>query len=64
MTTTERTVTRKWLRRLLTREAEGYRRIAFPKGGSRTITTRDQQNHVLVARGSYAACQRLLERFK
>lgn len=49
------------LKRLLRREMEGYRRIAFPVGGAATIRTRDQQNHALVARGGYAACQRLLE---
>jgi hypothetical protein len=52
------------LRGLLRSEAESYRVIAFPKGGAKTITTRDQQNHALVARGSYAAIRRLLERFK
>lgn len=51
-------------RRALQREAEEYRRIAFPAGGARTITTRDQQNHALVARGSYFAIQRLLERLE
>lgn len=45
----------------LQREAEGYRRIAFPAGGAKTIRTRDQQNHALVARGSYLAIQRLLD---
>lgn len=49
------------LKRLLRNHAEGYRQIAFPKGGAATIRTRDQQNHALVARGSYAACRRLLE---
>lgn len=46
---------------LLRREMEGYRRIAFPVGGAKTIRTRDQQNHALVARGGYFAVQRLLK---
>lgn len=49
------------LKRILRRKIEGYRRIAFPVGGAVIIRTRDQQNHALVARGGYAACQRLLE---
>lgn len=48
----------------LRREMEGYRRIAFPVGGARTIRTRDQQNHALVARGSYFAIQRLLKQLQ
>ncbi len=46
-------------KRFLRQEMEGYRRVAFP---ARKITTRDQQNHALVARGSYFAIQRLLEK--
>lgn len=53
----ERRITKAELRR----EMEGYRRIAFPSGGAKTIRTRDQQNHALVARGGYFAIQRLLE---
>lgn len=47
------------LLKLLKAHREGYRQIAFPR---KRITTRDQQNHALVARGGYAACSRLIER--
>jgi hypothetical protein len=40
---------------------EGYRRVAFP---GRKIRSRDEQNHCLVARGSYFAIQRLLQLFR
>ncbi len=39
----------------------GYRQVAFPKGGSKRIRTRDDQNRVLVARGGYQCCQALLQ---
>lgn len=48
----------------LKRQREGYRRIAFPKGGARTIRTRDQQNHALVARGGMFAMDALLEQLQ
>lgn len=59
-----RSVSRRGLIRLLKRNREGYRNIAFPKGGARTIRTRDQQNHALVARGGMFAMDSLLEHFQ
>lgn len=48
-------------RQFLERQMEGYRRVAFP---GKKIRTRDEQNHALVARGSYFAIQRLLKRLE
>lgn len=57
----DKSITLTRLRKMLKREAEGYRRIAFPTGKDRKHIDRDKQNHMLVARGSYAACEALLE---
>lgn len=59
-----RSLSRRGLIRLLKRRREGYRSIAFPKGGARTIRTRDQQNHALVARGGMFALDSLIEHFE
>ena len=58
-----RAVSRRGLVTILRRHREGYRRIAFPKGGAKTIRTRDQQNHALVARGGMFAMDALMEYF-
>ena len=57
------TVSRRWLIRLLRRQRDGYMGVAFPKGGAKTIRTRDQQNRALVARGGMFAMDSLIEHF-
>lgn len=59
-----RSVSRRGLIAVLKQRREGYRRIAFPVGGTKTITTRDQQNHALVARGGMFAMDALIEHFR
>lgn len=59
-----RSVSRRGLIRMLKQQRESYRRIAFPKGGAKTIRTRDQQNHALVARGGMFAIDALLDHFQ
>jgi hypothetical protein len=47
--------------KFIKRLKEEYRKGAFPKGGAKTIKTRDQQNRALVCRGGFRCCEYLLE---
>jgi len=55
--TSQIVITEEYLREL----KESYRQVAFPRGGAKTIRSRDDQNRALVARGGFRCCQHLLE---